>query len=151
MDTQIYPKDDILNKYDSVLAILNIIKSIDINEKLYIEDAKLCRHPYSSTRALTRWWNNYNRSDCQKFITEVYEEISEIIILMTSISTKTDLNVKKRRHKKIKKAYKKRKDTLIAACGESKKGLLHLMMTYNKDANFSEFINNILSIIDKMD
>ena len=149
MEKQIHQSDDILNKYDSVLVNLNIISSIDTNDKLYIEDVKLCRHPYSSTRAITRWWNNYNREDCKKFITELYEEISNIIILITSIVNKNIGG--KHTRKKIKRGHKKRKRLLISSCHESKKGLLHLMMTYSNDPEFSKCINNILSIIEKMD
>lgn len=149
MENKIHNGDGILNKYDSVLVNLNIIASIDTNDKLYIEDAKLCRHPYSSTRSITRWWNNYNREDCKKFITELYKEVSNIIILITSIVNK-NIGSKHTRNK-IKKGNKKRKRLLISTCQESKKGLLHLMMTYNNDPEFSKFINNTLHIIDKMD
>ena len=148
MEEQIHQREDIIDKYDSVLVNLNIIATIDTNDKLFIREGELCRQVYSKTRAITRWWNNYNREDSKVFITELYKNISEIIISLTSIMIKT--NVSKHKRNKIKKKQKKRQKALITACNNSKKGLLHLMMTYSKDKDFNEFINNTLNIIDEM-
>ena len=79
MINQNLTSDDILKKYNSILINLNIVASINKNDKLYIHNSELVRHPYSSTRVFTRWWNNYNRKDCIKFINELYEDISSLI------------------------------------------------------------------------
>ena len=151
MINQNLTSDDILKKYNSILINLNIVASINKNDKLYIHNSELVRHPYSSTRVFTRWWNNYNRKDCIKFINELYEDISSLIIALLSISIKTDATIKKRHHRKIKKKARARKVKLIASCKNTKRGLLHLMITYKDDPDFSDFINKILGIIDKMD
>ena len=151
MVAETHTPDDILKKYDLVLVNLDIIARIIVSDKLYVDNSKLVLQPYSSTRSITRWWNNYNRADCIKFIKELYEDISSLIILLISISTRTDVTVKKRQHKKIKKKYKRQKAQLIAACRNTKQGLLHLMITYKDDSGVGDSINKILAIVNKMD
>ena len=159
MENRVYLNDDMREKYDFVLVNLQTIASIEPNDKLYIKEDNLCHHPYSSTRSINRWWNNYNRSDCKKFINELYTvTLSDVIISITPLKFIDKPNMKKGKHRRRKKRNilkysinKKLMELLIKTCKNSKEGLLHLMMTYSGDIEFSNFINNILSIIDKMD
>ena len=159
MENQVCLNDDIQQKYDFVLVNLKTIASIETNDKLYIKDNNLCLHSYSSTRAINRWWNNYNRLDCKKFINDLYTDLSAVIISIRSPKLNNcNPNMKKGKHRRKRKRKIlretiniKRRKHLLTVCKKSKEGLLHLMMTYSGDADFSNFIYTILSIIDKMD
>ena len=141
--------DNPLKKFDSVLVNLNTLSSINKNDKLYIKNSALVIQPYSSTRAFTRWWNSYNRRDSIKFIEELYKDLSLLITFFTSTSI-IDQNMKKIQYRRLKRRNKDKKNKLIQAAKDTKQGLLHLMVTYKNDQNFTDFVNKHLSIIREM-
>ena len=143
--------NDVDKKYNSITKNLSIISNIQQNDKLYIQDSTLAIQPYSSTRYLVRWWNKYNRQECMKFITELYNQLSSLNNQLVSLATTYNKAVKKRKHRRIKKKYLIKKAKLLNLCKDTKKGLLHLMITYKNDKKVTDFVNYILSIIDKMD
>jgi len=144
-------RDQIMTRHKKILNDLKTINTIDKNDKLIIEEDEIIIHPYSSTRSFVRWWNNYSRVESINFLKNLYDSISLYIIDLTSISIKTDINMKKRKHRKLKREANKNKIELIKACKESKQGLLHLIITYKDDEAFRYSVNNIFSIIDKLD
>ena len=142
--------ENIVQKCTALIANLTTIASIKNNDKLYIDEQKIVIQPYYSTRGFIRWWNNYNRLDSINFINKLYNQISSTIIILTSISNKHNPDIKKRNHKKIKKKYRNIRNKLIKSCTSSTRGLMHLMITYQDDAELAATINNILILIDKL-
>lgn len=149
METTEYRFDDILKRYNVVLENFSTISDIYTNDKLFIKDNKLVIHPYSSTRSAVRWWNNYNREDCKIFIEDLFSEMLSIHSILISLSSTFNkkINKKKQRRKKRKNLEKQKK--LLEECNKTRIGLLHLMVTYKNDENFTNFINRILGIIKK--
>ena len=143
--------DNKMTRHDKILNDLNTVKTISKNDKLIIKNDEIIIHPYSSTRSLIRWWNNYSRADSIEFLNNLYDNISLYIIELSSISIKTDPSVKKRQRRRKNRAANRKKTSLIQTCKDSKAGLLHLIITYKDDEKFTDFVNRLFSIIDKFD
>ena len=149
METATYRFDDILKRYNVILENFSTISRIYKNDKLFINDNKLVIQPYSPTRSVIRWWNNYSREDCKIFIENLFNEMLSIHSILISLSSTFNKNIKKKNHRSKKKKNLEKQKKLLEECTKTRIGLLHLMVTYKDDENFTDFINKILGIIKK--
>ena len=129
-------KDQLLNKSDNILKSLKLISLIDSGDKLFIRDDSLIIHPYSTTRALNRWWYSYNRATSMDFITNLYEESAKTIRQLEGVNSRGKVRTRRK--------FLRKKQLIESAIKNAKTGLLHLMMTYRNDSNIQMGINNIL-------
>ena len=145
------PRGDNITKYNLILRDLRIISNINKNDKLIIKNNTIIIQPYSSRRAFIRWWNGYNREDSKFFIDKLFKKMLYIYSNLTNLSLNIRRTKKKRRYNNLKKRYEEKREILRTLCQNTKKGLLHLMITYKDDGDFTDFINQKMDVIKNLD
>ena len=146
--------EEIKNEYEDVMNILETIINIEINDKLYVNsNDSLTIHRPNTYSSIIRWWYKYNRNNSVEYLENLYNNIisslNSRLINLVNLAKKSSNKKKRTVRKKIKK-IKDRRVALENQLLESKKGIVNLMITYQKDDDIKKRLNSILdSILDR--
>lgn len=143
--------EEIKEEYDNVINVLETIKNIEINDKLCVNSKNILSvHSQNTYRSLIRWWYSYNRNNSLEYLENLYNNsISSLNLRLIEL-----INIAKNSNKKKNRKARKRIATIKDKIKnmeqkvlESKKGIVNLMITYQKDDEIKKRLNIILDSI----
>ena len=143
--------EEIKEEYENVINVLETIKNIEINDKLCVNSNNILSvHSQNTYRSLVRWWYSYNRSNSLEYLENLYNNsISSLNSrLVALINLAKNSNKKKNRKARKRMAIIKEKiSNMERKVLDSKKGIVNLMITYQKDDEIKKKLNVILDKI----